>query len=247
MEEFKYPKNTVMFTVEGKYALFSEPVTRTGGEKSSYPVPTYEVLKGIITSVYWKPTITWVIDKVRVMNRIRTVSKSVKTRKWDKTENDLSIYTYLIDVKYQVQAHFEWNGFYSDILKKDQNEGKHFEIAKRSIAQGGRFDVFLGTRECQAYVYPSEFCSGEGYYDESGVIKFGLMFNGFTYPSENILNTNGNVVDEFLYGRFASVEMKNGIIEFPRADSFSEKDNSTSSYIYRIRPMKTKERKYGNV
>ena len=49
-------RNTVEFVVHGRYALFSDPITRVGGEKFSYQVPTYQALKGILESVYWKPT-----------------------------------------------------------------------------------------------------------------------------------------------------------------------------------------------
>ena len=50
MEKYR---NTIEFQVSGDYALFSDPVTRVGGEKSSYHLPTYEALKGIVHSVYW--------------------------------------------------------------------------------------------------------------------------------------------------------------------------------------------------
>ena len=73
----KYP-NIVEFEVSGRYALFSDPVMRVGGEKSSYQVPTYEALRGIMTSVYWKPTINWFIDAVRVMNPIQTETKGIR-------------------------------------------------------------------------------------------------------------------------------------------------------------------------
>lgn len=33
-------KNQVEFKVYGKYALFTDPVTRMGGEKCSYHLPT---------------------------------------------------------------------------------------------------------------------------------------------------------------------------------------------------------------
>ena len=55
-------RNTVEFEVTGEYALFSDPITRVGGEKFTYQVPTYEALKGILQSVYWKPTLIWIID-----------------------------------------------------------------------------------------------------------------------------------------------------------------------------------------
>lgn len=56
-------ENSVEFQVTGDYALFSDPITRIGGEKFTYQIPTYEAIKGILHSVYWKPTITWVIDQ----------------------------------------------------------------------------------------------------------------------------------------------------------------------------------------
>ena len=71
-------RNTVEFQVSGDYALFSDPVTRVGGEKCSYHIPTYEALKGILQSVYWKPTFVWIIDAVRVMNPIRTETKGIR-------------------------------------------------------------------------------------------------------------------------------------------------------------------------
>ena len=51
MEKYR---NTIEYEVHGIYALFSDPVTRVGGEKSSYHIPTYEALKGITESIYWK-------------------------------------------------------------------------------------------------------------------------------------------------------------------------------------------------
>ena len=64
--------NSVEFLVTGDYALFADPIMRVGGEKCSYQVPTYEALKGILSSVYWKPTLIWYIAAVRVMRPIQT-------------------------------------------------------------------------------------------------------------------------------------------------------------------------------
>ena len=52
-------RNEITFKVYGRMALFTDPITRMGGEKSSYAVPTYQALKGIVESIYWKPTILW--------------------------------------------------------------------------------------------------------------------------------------------------------------------------------------------
>ena len=53
--------NKICFRVWGNEALFTDPLTKVGGEKFSYPVPTYQALKGITESIYWKPTLIWVI------------------------------------------------------------------------------------------------------------------------------------------------------------------------------------------
>ena len=204
-------KNIVEFKVWGRYALFTDPLTKIGGEKFSYQIPTCEALKGILSSVYWKPTIVWVIDKVRVMKPIRTQTRSAKPVKYGGSGGyDLAIYTYLADVEYQVQAHFEWNENRTD-LEHDRNEHKHYWVAKRMLERGGRRDMFLGTRECQGYVEPCKFGKGEGYYDNyPGEISFGLMFHGFDYPDET-------KKDE-LWARFWRPVMKKGYVVRPQDD-----------------------------
>lgn len=197
-------RNTVQFKVYGKYALFSDPITRPGGEKFSYQIPTYQAVKGIVESVYWKPTLIWYIDKIRVMKRIQTESKGIRPIKMT-GGNDLAYYTYLKDVEYQVSAHFEWNKQRPE-LEADHNENKHYYSAKRWIERGGRRDVFLGARECQAYVEPCVFGEGESYYDDYGEIDFGIMFHGFDYPDEIGKNEFGV--------RLCHQRMEDGIINF---------------------------------
>ena len=211
-------KNSVEFKVSGRYALFSDPVNRIGGEKFSYQVPTYQALKGILESVYWKPTIIWVIDEVRIMNLIKTQSQGIRPVKYN-GGNDLSIYTYLVDVEYQVRAHFEWN-YNRPNLEEDRNENKHYFIAKRMINSGGRRDIFLGTRECQGYVEPCKFGEGEGAYDNYGSLSFGLMFHGFDYPDET--------GEEKLTVRLWVPVMENGVIKFLKPDECTIKRDITS-------------------
>jgi CRISPR-associated protein Cas5d len=202
-------QNIVTFKVWGKYALFTDPLTKIGGEKYSYQVPTYEALKGILSSVYWKPTIVWIIDKVRVMRHIKTQTRSARPIKYYTDGNDLAIYTYLSDVEYQVQAYFVWNENRED-LAHDRNENKHYFIARRMIERGGRRDIFLGTRECQGYVEECTFGEGAGDYDNYGELAFGLMFHGFDYPDEA-------EKDKF-YARFWRPKMVDGVIEFAHPD-----------------------------
>jgi len=231
------PKNTLEFRVHAKFALFTDPPTRIGGEKCSYHLPTYEALKGIAKSIYWKPTLIWVIDKVRIMKPIRTQTKGTKplqfngiypserdpTKKKEKSFNTLSIYTFLADVEYQVRAHFIWNEARPE-LTQDRIDGKHFAIATRSLKKGGRQDIFLGTRDCQGYVEPCEFGSGAGHYDNAGELAYGLMFHGFDYPDE----TGG----DNLVSRFWQPVLRNGYLEFPEPEACRVRKT--------VRPMQVK-------
>jgi CRISPR-associated protein Cas5d len=211
-------RNTVEFEVYGDRALFSDPITRVGGEKTSYYVPTYEALKGVLSSVYWKPTIVWIIDAVRVMNPIQTASEGIRTKKYD-GGNDLSIYTYLKEVRYQVRAHFVRNDNRPELFH-DYNENKHHNIAKRMIERGGRRDVFLGTRECHGDVVPCLFGESNGAYDNIGELSFGYMLHGFTYADEAVREKEKGRMSV----RFFHVVMRNGVIEFPAPEEIPDKD-----------------------
>ncbi|AKG18642.1 CRISPR-associated protein [Moraxella bovoculi] len=210
--------------VWGRQALFTDPITKIGGEKFTYQVPTYEAIKGILKSVYWKPTIIWHIDKIRVIKPIRTQSKSTKPQDWN-GGNTLAIYTFLQDVEYQVQAYFTWNENW-DELKDDRNAGKHTSITKRMLERGGRQDIFLGTRDCQGYVEPCEFGVGQGFYDEIDNLDFGLMFHSFGYPEETGKHE--------LVSRFWQANMAYGVIDFPSVND----DVLKTRFIREMKPEK---------
>jgi len=201
-------KNEISFRLWGRYALFTDPITKIGGEKCSYHLPTYEAIKGVLKSIYWKPTLIWHVDKIRVIKPLRTQTKGTKPLVWN-GGNSLAIYTFLHDVEYQVQAHFEWN-IHRPELAADRNYGKHCNILQRTLEKGGRQDIFLGIRDCQGYVEPCQFGVGKGAYDNIDELAFGLMFHGFDYPDET-------GVDE-LRSRFWYPALKNGILQFPHPE-----------------------------
>ena len=205
-------RNTIEFEVYGPYALFSDPVMRVGGEKTSYHIPTYEALRGILESIYWKPTIMWIVDAVRVMNPIQTETKGIRPIAYN-GGNELAYYTYLKDVRYQVRAHFEMNYNHPE-LEEDRNEYKHHNIAKRMVKRGGRRDIFLGTRECQGYVEPCTVMEGEGFYDNDGNISFGIMVHGITYSDEAVRENEKKHMTIRLWNAY----MKDGVIRFPEPE-----------------------------
>jgi len=205
-----------------------------GGEKCSYHIPTYEALKGILKSVYWKPTLIWILDEVRIIKPIKTEVKSVKPlnyggvfpamrdlSKKQESFNTLAMYTYLADVEYQVKAHFEWNRFRKD-MAGDRIDGKHFQIANRMIGKGGRQDIFLGTRECQGYVEPCNYGEEAGAYDNIERLDYGIQFHGFDYPDETGKTDKDGKLDESgeyrLHSRFWKPVMQRGVIKFIRPE-----------------------------
>lgn len=240
-------RRSIEFRVWGRYALFTDPLTKIGGEKCSYHIPTYEALKGICKSIYWKPTLIWVIDEVRIIKRIRTQTKGTKPlnfggvypsardlKKKEEPANTLAIYTFLVDVEYQVRAHFEWN-LQRPELVEDRNQAKHHIIAERSLVRGGRQDIFLGTRDCQAYVEPCVFGTGTGAYDNDGELAYGYMFHGFDYPDET--------GESALFSRFWRPTMVNGVIRFlgpsecrdrKRVGTFPKKEFVTSQSLLAV-------------
>lgn len=204
--------NILEYRVFGRYALFTDPLSKTGGEKCSYPIPTYQALKGITESVYWKPTITWIIDECRIINPIQTESKGIRPIRYS-GGNDLSYYTYLRDVEYHIKAHFEWNENRED-LACDRNENKHYDIARRMLERGGRRDIFLGARECQGYVEPCPLHEGGGAYDDKDCLFFGVMVHGITYPDEAIREEERGKMTVRLW----NAHMRKGVIAFPRPE-----------------------------
>lgn len=198
------------YLVHGRRALFSDPITRIGGEKMSYQVPTYQAIKGITESIYWKPSFIWRVKRIRVMNPIRSESIGVRPIKYRKGGNDLAFYNYLKDVAYQVEVEYRWNHNRKD-LENDWDYSKHNSIIRRMIEKGGRRDIFLGTRECQGYVEPSQFGEGAGFYDGIDEISQGIMFHSFIYPDEVApLNSEGELRVNLWH-----CSMKEGIITFP--------------------------------
>lgn len=221
-------RNQIEFRVYGKYALFSDPITRMGGEKLSYPIPTYQALKGITESVYFKPSILFIVDEVCVMNPIRMESKNIRPISYEQPQNTLSVYTYLADPVYLVRAHFIANPYRTepDLIADGQNEHKHHNIARRMVQRGGRRDIFLGTRECQGYVEPCDFDEEkkQSYYAGRGEIDFGVMFHGFDYPDET-----GR---DMLAVRFWRPKMVDGVIAFCTPQDCAMRQD--------VRPMKAK-------
>lgn len=217
------------FEVCADRALFTDPLTRVGKGKGSYAVPTAGALVGLCKSVYWKPTIEYAIEEFRVMNPIRFESMGMLLPHVYDNEQDMSIFRYLKNVRYLVKARLKFNEARPD-LAEDYSVDKHYTILRDSFDVGGRFSPFLGVSECQASVRmiaPCEYENAEGYYDNAGLMRIGIMYKNIDYGSDE----HG--------GRYASgirlfnCRMNNGVVSIPSdsACAYREyllKDNKNS-------------------
>lgn len=210
----KFQSDSFYYRLFGDYALFTDPVTKGGGEKFTYQIPTYQALKGITEQIYWKPTIQYYIDSIKVMRPIQTETKGVLAY-LKKGGQDRNYYTYLKDVEYLIKVHFEWNKVRPE-LEYDRNEKKHEQIFLRCLKRGGRRDIFLGTRECIGYVEKINKLEFENSLTpfEGRQISFGIMFHSFVYPDEAYNEDTANN----LTSNFTSTFMNDGRIDFVRPE-----------------------------
>ena len=142
--------------IEGDYACFTRPEMKV--ERVSYDVPPPGAVEGILKSIYWKPAIKYVIDKIIVYNPIefmnvrrnevkdKVLYSAVKSKMKGK-DTDISIYTsqsrsqraamILKNVKYGILFHFELTGLKNE--DEEDSENKHYNIIKRRLEKGQFF------------------------------------------------------------------------------------------------------------
>ncbi|KAF1679124.1 type I-C CRISPR-associated protein Cas5c [Veillonella sp. R32] len=212
-----FQSNPFYMKIYGDYALFTDPMSKGGGEKFTYQVPTYQAIKGIIEAVYWKPTFVIYVDQIKVLNPIKTESKGLLFPPLISSGSTQRVtHTYLKDVAYGVKFHFEWNEQFKQ-FSDDRNEIKHEQIMLRSMKKGGRRDIFLGVRECLGYI--SKLSERE--YEElstfqNGDISLGLMFHSFVYP--RTFHESVEYEEDYLYSNFSPIIMSDGVITFCRPE-----------------------------
>ena len=155
--------------VKGDYALFTRPEMKV--ERVSYDVPTPSAVRGILESIYWKPAITWIIDKIHVLNPIQVTNirrnevsdkVSTSTAKSIMSGNEKPFYLDVLssrqqraslvlkDVDYIIEAHFE---ILPDKAGEDDTPEKHYNMILRRLRKGQHYhQPCLGTREFPANV-----------------------------------------------------------------------------------------------
>lgn len=207
----------VSILVEGDYALFTRPELKT--ERYSYSVITPSAARGIVSSIYWKPQISYRINRIHVYNDIEftnfrrnevsvkasaTDARSIMNKKstgkgYINTKKYIQqrASTVLKNVKYIIEYDFEMTGVDS---KDGDTPAKHYNMILRRLRKGQCFhQPYLGTRE-----FPAKVSLFEEEIPESnlGNMDFGFMLYDIDFTDPN------NLVPEFFHA-----EMKHGVID----------------------------------
>jgi CRISPR-associated protein Cas5d len=217
----------VQLHVWGDRACFTRPEMKV--ERVSYDVITPSAARGILEGIHWKPTIRWVIDRIRVLKPVRfesirrnevghkiAVASVRRAMNIGKIEDLAAIIeddrqqraaTVLKDVAYVIEAHFEptarWNG--------EDHDGKHLDMFNRRASQGQCFhQPCLGTREFAAHFKLADASTPSPIAETRDL---GLMLLDLEYtprPKEPAICD--------AEPRFFRARMVNGVISVPRID-----------------------------
>ncbi|WP_112874287.1 type I-C CRISPR-associated protein Cas5c [Paracoccus endophyticus] len=154
----------VCLYASASYGLFTRPELKV--ERMSYDALTPSAARGILEAIHWKPAIRWVIDRIHVLEPIRTQTirrnevghkAPYGTLKSAMKRGDLGgvqlladedrqqrAATVLVRPAYVIEAHF-------DLTAKagpDDTEGKHLDIFNRRATRGQCFhQPCMGARE----------------------------------------------------------------------------------------------------
>jgi len=127
-------------------------------ERYSYDVLTPTAAQGILKTIYWKPSIDWIINRIHVINPVtREIIKTNEiTEKMSPRRPYINkeykriqrINTILTDVEYIIEASIK-------IIGEDDNIAKHLDIFNRRVEKGQCFaQPYLGLREYIGYFEP---------------------------------------------------------------------------------------------
>lgn len=189
----------IRLKVWGDYACFTRPEMKV--ERVSYDVITPSAARGILEAIYWKPAISWKIDKIHVLNQIKfdnirrnEVLGTIPVSQIKKAMNGEEVELYqnsnaeraqrasllLRDVCYCIEAHFEL----TQDAGPDDTPEKHYNVALRRMRKGQCYHYpYLGCREFPANFEFIEEEIPSSYY--SGQKDLGFMLWDLEYGKES--------------------------------------------------------------
>jgi len=229
----------VRLKVWGEYASFNRPEMKV--ERVSYEVMTPSAARGILESIYWKPSMRWVVDAIHVLKPIRfthvrrnevegkipcrgNLSRAIKGGAVPlgiavETHRQQRAATVLRDVAYGIEGHVHVleEEVQLDGTPNSNTAAKHLEMFRRRALKGQYFHhPYLGTREFAASFklvdqFPSCPVSLRGERD------LGLMLHDILFTSD----MKGEIVESnrgsrmTAHPRFFHAVMRDGVITVP--------------------------------
>ena len=209
----------IRIRVWGELACFTRPEMKV--ERVSYDVMTPSAARGILEAIYWKPEISWSIDRLHVLKPIRftnirrnevkqripagAVRAAMKSGKGrlgffvdDGNNRQQRAAILLRDVEYVIEAHF-------DVVGGDAPSQKHFDIFRRRARRGQYFHhPYLGCRE-----FPADFEWLEDAPPQSelqGTLDLGWMLHDIEYQND-------------MTPRFFRATIVDGVLDVPPSQS----------------------------
>ena len=203
--------------ITGKRAMFSRPELKV--ERYSYDVPTASALIGLLSSIYWKPEMRYVMDKVHVLNEIKFETAMTNAQSTGISSSGESVYRakysaprnmqILRNVAYAVEFHMELTGkgtSPNDCIKK------HEAILSQRLRKGQYFShPYLGCKEfiCDVVELHSKDEIPASYY-EGTYRSLGRMLHHIEFSEDGQTQVWFNAV------------MENGVVDFSKDSDDSD-------------------------
>lgn len=171
----------------GPFAAFTRPEFTS--ERLSYPIMTPTAAIGLLTSIFWKPQIRYVIEQIDVLApvqwaAIRRNESGTAITPTHRTKGYLDIdtavqqrmTTMLRDVHYRIHAHI-WVHPEAD----EQDPAKWRDQLRRRIDRGRSFRMpFLGMRELHADVIPCDRTPAIDWEEDLGIMTHSIAYDDRT-------------------------------------------------------------------
>ncbi|MDF1568684.1 MAG: type I-C CRISPR-associated protein Cas5c [Spirochaetaceae bacterium] len=211
---------TYCLEVEGEFACFTRPEMKV--ERVSYDVITPSAARGIFEAILWKPSISWQIKKIEVLNPIRWTS--VRRNEVGSYMSHRSDGVYiedsrqqragllLRDVRYRLHAELRFSSDKGE-SRRDENPAKYNAMFERRAKKGQCFNQpYLGCREFSCRFVLVEAIDDDHPRPISEDKDLGFMLYDMQFPEPDD-------EDQEILPAFYRPLMKQGVIEVPDWDS----------------------------
>ncbi len=229
----------VKLEVWGDYAAFNRPEMKV--ERVSYDVMTPSAARGILEAIYWKPEISWIVDRIRILAPIRFTSvrrneigskipikgaAGVGTamkrgqgllRHFVDEDRQQRAARILRNVRYGIEAHFELRGTADAESTSVHPEAKHLDTFRRRAQRGQCFHrPYLGCRE-----FPAHFAWVDDFPDCPDEIRGERHLGWMLHDIVFVQDPKGPIVESNrgrrlrAEPRFFDATLREGIVEVP--------------------------------